>query len=132
MPNFQVFPNQRPKTEADDPVVRLYESANIGLTRAAMELLIREARAAGAFEEPGSPEVYYMEFLFDAEEQVVGLRLVGEGNPTGHRTRAAGGVYMAPAKAFFRRMELPRGKRYRLQPYGGGVCGFSLKTGELS
>ena len=145
--SFEVF-ERKSRPTSTVPTVGLQTRGTMSLNAAAFELLTMEKpkrpdrspvkpgkQKAKAGKRPLEEYEALVEFLFDKERAIVGLRVA---QPTGLnsypvRRQPQSESYLVTAKAFltYHGIQTDQLRRYTARLYDGEILGFSLKEDEL-
>ncbi len=99
MPNWEVF-DRKSRPSVKQPLISIQASGNFSLNEASYNAIGR----------PG-----FIELLYDAGEQIVGIRAVGEKSPRAYPVtpQANGRTFQTGGRAFCAYYEIPTGKARR-------------------
>lgn len=120
VPAFVEFSREESRGRREEPMFTLQASGMLSFNQAAFSALGEPAAVA---------------LLYDADQGIVGLRMVEKGHPNAYPVRKQGRsqTYLVTAQRFTAHYEIPTvaARRFLARDYGGGVWGFALREGGV-
>jgi len=119
---FEVF-RRRSRLAYATPTIGVHKRGTVSINGAAFSLLVDAANIKDR-------NNVYIQFLYDREKRVVGLRSVPRETPNSYpvRKQARADAYLVTGKGFFTyyRLDDALNKRFTARIYEGNVLGFSV------